>query len=142
MRDWIINHFSLLCVSVITILTPICPLMLSVSFLIIVDLIFGVSRSIKLSGYKSIESRKMRNGTLNKIVLYNLAIITVYVLEKYIIQSGLPVVKITACFIGLIEVKSIDENFTTIFGWSFWGKLRKIILRGTSETKDLIKDIK
>lgn len=141
MRDWIINHFNLLCVSVITILTPICPLMLTVGSLIIIDFIFGISRSIKLYGLESITSRKMSN-TISKMLLYNLVVITVYLLEIHLIQTGLPLAKMAAGLIGLTEAKSIDESFTSIFGWSFWGKLRKIILRGTSETKDLIKDIK
>jgi hypothetical protein len=120
---------------------PVCPLMLTVGALIAIDFIFGISRSIKLYGICSITSRKMSN-TISKILLYNLVIITVYLLEIYLIQTGLPLAKMAAGLIGLTEVLSIDESFKDIFGWSFWGKLRKLILRGTSETKDLIKEVK
>ena len=152
MKEWIcnnihllylsvINHLNLLCVSIITILTPICPLMLTVGFLIVVDFIFGISRSMKLYGFESVTSRKM-SITASKMLLYNLIIITVYILEVNLISTGLPLAKMSAGFIGLMEIKSIDESFTSIFGWSFWSKLKKLVLRGTSETKDIIKDIK
>lgn len=138
MMDWILDNLHLLMLTVVTILTPVCPLLLTVGLLIVVDFLFGIVRSIKLYGFESITSRKMSN-TISKMLLYNLVIITVYFLEVNLIQTGLPLAKMAAGLIGLTEIKSIDESFSSIFGWSFWSKLKKLILRGASETKDIIK---
>ena len=131
-------HF--LFISALAILTTIEPLLLVVGFMIVVEFIFGISRSIKLYGFNSITSRKMGN-TLSKMLLYNLTVISVYLLEQYIIQTGLPLAKLAAGMICLVEIKSIDESFSSLFGWSFWEKIKNIISRGSSTTKDIMDEV-
>ena len=134
MKTFFIN----LLVSLLAILSPVKPLLLTVGFLIIVDFIFGIWRAKKLG--ETITSRKMSN-TLSKMVLYNLAILSVYLLGKYVIDTGLPLEKIAAGLISIIEIKSLDESFQKIFGFSLWQKIAKAINRGSSTTKDILKDI-
>lgn len=124
-----------LLVSCVAILSPIKPLMLTIGFLIMVDFIFAVYKAYKLK--EKITSRKM-GSTIPKIVLYNLSIMSVYFLNKYIFNTDLPLEKIVAGLIAVVEIKSIDESFKQLFGYSFWAKLKKIINRGTSTTKDLL----
>jgi hypothetical protein len=130
----LLSNIYLLLIGAISILTPIKPLLLVVGFLVISDFIFGISRSIKLYGFESIKSNKMSH-TISKILLYNLTIISVYLLETYIIQTGLPLAKLAAGLISLAEIKSLDESFQSLFGWSMWSKLQKLIKRGVSTTK-------
>jgi len=134
----VINHIYLLPVSIVAILAPVEPLCLTTGFLILVDMLFGLWRARK-NGEK-ITSRKMGN-TISKIVLYNVMILSVFILNKYIINTGLPLEKFAAGILGLVELKSIDESWVTIYGWSLWDKIKTIINRGKSTTKDLLEDI-
>lgn len=139
-RDWICDHLLFVAVSILSILSPIKPLMLVVGLLIAVDFIFGITRSVKLYGYQSVTSRKM-SKTISKMLLYNITIISLFAFETYIMQTGIPLAKTAATFIGLIEIKSCDESFKSIFGWSLWDKMMTLITRGTSETKDIIDEV-
>jgi phage-related holin len=122
----------------VAILSPIKTLLLTIGFLIAADFIFGIIRAYTKK--EIISSRKMSN-TIGKILLYNLAIISVYFLDKYLIGSGLHLEKVAAGLIGLTEFKSLDESFKTLFGWSLWDLLKKTIQRGSSTTKEIIDDI-
>lgn len=132
------NHLYLLPVSIIAVLAPVKELCLTTGFLIVVDMIFGLYRA-KKTGEK-ITSRKLGN-TISKVLLYNIMILSVFLLNKYVINTGLPLEKFAAGILGIVELKSIDESWVKIYGWSLWDKIKKIISRGKSTTKDLIEDI-
>lgn len=136
MKTWLINHLSSIIVSIIAVLSPVQPLMLSVGFLIVVDFIFALYRAYRTG--ETITSRKMSN-TIPKIFLYNMAILSLYIVNKYVINSGLPLEKIAAGLISIIEIKSCDESFKVIYGWSLWERVKKILLRGESTTKDFLE---
>jgi phage-related holin len=138
MKTWIITHFSTLLIAIIAILSPIKTLLLPIGFLIVVDFIFGIMRAYKLGEKRT--SRKASN-TISKMVLYGLCVLSVYVLDKYILETGMNVAKIAAAFISLVEIKSILESFETMTGINIWDRLVKIVKRGTSETKDLLDEI-
>jgi len=138
MRTWITTHINSLIIAILAVFTPILPLLLTTGFLIVADFCFGIYRAYKKG--EVITSRKMGN-TISKIVLYNLAILSVYFLDHYVINSGLNLEKIVAGLIGLTEIKSLDESFNTLFGFSIWKKRKKLIQRGSSTTKDLLDDV-
>ena len=135
MKTWIITHFSNLIIATVAILSPVVPLLLTIGFLIVIDFIFGMYRAHKTG--EKITSRKMGN-TISKILLYNLMVISVYFLDHYILKTGLNLEKIAASLIGIVELKSLDESFVKLFGWSIYDKIKKAIQRGTSTTKDII----
>ena len=64
---------------------------------------------------ESIQSAEMRRS-ITKLVVYQIAIISAFVLEKYMLGSLVPVSKIVAGVIGMVEFKSILENVSTIAG--------------------------
>jgi len=132
------NYLYLLPVSIVAVLAPVKPLCLTTGFLILVDMLFGIWRAKKCK--EKITSRKMGN-TISKIVLYNIMVISVYLLNKYVIDTGLPLEKFAAGILGLVELRSIDESWIKIYGWSLWDKIKLLIRRGTSTTKDLMEDI-
>lgn len=137
MKSWLLSQSNNLLLALIAVLSPVKPLLLTVGFLIAVDFIIGLFRAHKTG--EEITSRKMGN-TVSKMLLYNLAILSVYFLDHYILTSGLNLEKIAAGLIAVIEIKSFDESFKTIFGFSIWDKLKKIIKRGASTTKDVIEE--
>lgn len=122
-------------VSLIAIFSPVVPLMLTIGFLIGLDFIVGLYRAWKLK--EQITSRKMGN-TISKMLLYQATILSLYVFEVYILGSTLPVSKIGAGLISVVEIKSIDESVEKMTGTGVWKRIVKIIKRGESETKDFI----
>ena len=133
MKTWICNHISSIFISVIAVLSPIQSLFLTVGFLVVADFLFGLYRAYKIK--EVITSRKMAN-TISKLILYNVMILSVYLSNHYIINTGIPVEKIAAGLIGIVELKSLDESFSTIFGFGVYDKMRDALQRGVSDTKE------
>jgi hypothetical protein len=121
--------------SLYAVFTPIQHLLLVVGFLVVCDFVFALRKAYVLN--ESITSRKMSN-TISKLFLYTLTVIAVFLLEKYVIESSIPITKIVGGLISLVEIKSCDETFKSLFGYSFWDKARLLMKRGTSSTKDLL----
>jgi hypothetical protein len=124
-----------LSVAIISIFTPVTPILLTIGVLIIIDFLVGIYRAFKMK--EQITSRKMGN-TISKMFLYQLTIISLFLFENYILMGILPVTKIGAALISITELKSIDESVEKMTGVGIWKKLVKIIKRGESETKDFI----
>ena len=123
---------TFLLTSLFAVLAPIKPIILTLSFVIICDFIFGIYRAYKCG--ESITSRKM-SQTLPKLFLYNCIIIVLFCVDKYVINTGIGLEKVGATFMIMVELKSCDESFNTIFGYSLWNKLIDTIERGKSITK-------
>ena len=135
MKDFLLT----LVISILSLITPIKPLVFTIGFVIAIDFIFGVYRSWKLDP-KSITSRKMGH-TISKILFYNLSVITVYfVAGIWSSDVGLLAAKATALLIGLTEIKSIDESFQILFGFGFYQKVMDILKRNVNDTKDILQE--
>jgi hypothetical protein len=132
MKDWILRNLNSVLISCVAFLTPIKPLMITIGILVAVDFIFGIYRAWKTK--QEITSRKMSH-TVTKMLLYNLTVISIWAIEKNITGSDIPITKISAGIICLVEFKSIDETFKLLFGFSIWTKMKKALGRGESFTK-------
>lgn len=109
MKEWL-GKVAIACLAV---LAPIQTILLSVGFLITADFITGIWAAHKRK--EQIKSAAMRR-TISKIVIYQMAVITGFLLETYLLSSIFPVSKLVAGVIGLVEFKSILENGNTILG--------------------------
>ncbi|MEM6720346.1 MAG: phage holin family protein [Bacteroidota bacterium] len=123
-------------------LAPIVSIMLTVAFLIIVDFITGTYAAIK----KNIPISSERIGnTISKFFIYNLVVISAFLLEKYIVKE-IPFMRIIAGFIAIAEIKSIMENFNTIYGINPFKALVNLIkkksLTELEETIDVLVNTK
>jgi hypothetical protein len=56
-------------------------------------------------------------------------------IEKYVLQGDVPYSKIIVGVIAMVELKSIDESFKLLFGYSIYDKIKSQIKRGESQTK-------
>lgn len=93
-------------------IAPIASIMLTIGFLIIVDFITGAYASYK----KKIPITSERIGnTISKFFIYNLVVLSAFLLEKYIVKE-IPFQRIITGFIAIAEIKSILENFNKIYG--------------------------
>jgi hypothetical protein len=111
-----------LAVAVVAVLAPIHSLMAAVGFLIAADFITGIVAAHKKG--EKITSRAM-GRTIYKSLGYQLAVISGFALE-FLIPGGLPIAKLAAGAIGLVEMKSLIENVKVITGVDLTGVLNKI----------------
>lgn len=96
-----------------SLLAPIKPMIIACGVLIVADMITGMCAAHKRK--EKIQSAEMRRS-LSKMFVYQIAIISAFVLETYMLQNLVPVSKVVAGVIGMIEFKSILENASTIAG--------------------------
>lgn len=119
----------------IGILAPLNATMIVISLLVLLDLGAGIYKAYK----KSIPISSKRMGhTISKIVFYNIAIISAYLIELYIIGSTVHLTKVVSSVIALVEFKSILENVSEIVGFDLLKKVMEVLKRKYSkeENKD------
>ncbi len=129
--NYMMKYLEALAIAAFSVLLPIKTVLSTVLVLILIDLATGVMASIK-SG-KKITSAGLRR-TISKIVVYEMAIISGFLAEKYLIGDLLPIMKILGGIVGCVELKSILENTNTISGNDLFKML--IDKLGSESTKD------
>lgn len=138
------TKLSLFVFSVLTILTPVQPLVIIAILSIILDTCFGIWRSVKKSGWKSIRSRRLSH-TISKTLLYSGTIVFVFLLEKYVIADilahfisiDLLMTKAFTFFCVYTEIKSINESYFSVTGVNVWDKFIKFAKRSKETLEDL-----
>lgn len=130
MKEWL----QKILLASVAALAPIQAIMLSVGFLIFADLITGIWAALKRG--EKVSSAAMRR-TVSKMVIYQLAVIGAFVLETHLMGGLLPVTKIVAGVIGLVEFKSMLENSSAIVG----GDVFKLIMKKIGSENDKLNDI-
>jgi sugar phosphate permease len=107
------NFLKHVTAALVAILAPAKALLLSVGFLIIADLITGIWAAYKRG--EKIKSSRIRDS-VSKILIYQIAVISAFLVETYMLDSIFPVSKIVAAVIGIVELTSILENANVILG--------------------------
>jgi phage-related holin len=110
--EQIIKFLRPLAVSVAAIFAPIQGLLLATGSLVFIDLITGVIAAHKRGS--PITSAGLRRS-VTKICVYQIAIMTAFLAEKYM-SDVLPFVKMAAGVITLTELTSVLENLNSISG--------------------------
>jgi hypothetical protein len=93
------------------------------------DLVTGIWAALKRG--EKVSSAAMRR-TVSKIFIYQLAVVSGFMLETYILEGILPVAKIVAGVIGMVEFKSILENSNHIVG----GDIFKLVIQKLGSEND------
>jgi hypothetical protein len=122
--------------ALIAVLAPAKALLISVGFLILADLVTGVWAAIKRK--EAIKSSALRR-TISKLVVYQIAVISGFLVETYMLENIFPVSKVVASVIGLVELKSILENANSILGQDLF---KSVVARLGSENDKLKEEIK
>ena len=102
-----------LTMTVIAVLAPAKAVLITVMALSLVDLILGITASLKRG--ERINSRGIRKSVL-KITLYEVMVICAYIVGKELVGPTLPIMNMATTLIGLTELKSIIENLSLIQG--------------------------
>lgn len=129
------NYLFSFLVSLVAVFTPVVPTLLTVGALIMIDFFVGIWRAYKMK--ETITSRKMGN-TISKMFLYQAMVLSIFLLETFILTDILPLTKIAAGLISIVEIKSIDESVEKVTGVGIWKRIVKILRRGESTTKDFL----
>jgi phage-related holin len=98
---------------------PITAAMVGLAVLIFADVITGC-KAAKVRGEEIRSNRLAR--TVSKIIFYSIAIILSRVMEVSF-MDWIPVAKLTAGYIAIVEFKSNMENIATITGVDIWKHL-------------------
>lgn len=122
-------------------LLPIRPLLLLVGVMILVDTITGIWKAKKRK--EEVTSRKL-SKVISKMLLYQLCIITFFLLDKYLLGEfiglftsiDLFLTKVSAIILASIELVSINENFTSITGTSLWKQAKLLLARAKELNED------
>lgn len=113
---------------------PAGPLLISVGFLIFADFVTGI-----WAAYKKGEIITKSSGwrrTVTKMAVYNVAILSGFLLETYMLHELIPISKIVASVIGLVELKSILENSNVILGQDLF----KTVISKLGSDNDKLKE--
>jgi hypothetical protein len=81
---------------------PIKELMLTIGFLVGADMVVGIWKALKLK--QRIRSRRM-SDTITKLLLYQIAIMSGFLIETFIISELIPITKLVATVVAVIEFK-------------------------------------
>jgi len=119
-----------------SIFLPIRELMLTIGFLVGADMVVGIWKALKTG--QQIRSRRM-SDTITKMLLYQLAIVSGFLIEKYIITDILPIAKLIGSVIAIIEFKSIVESIESVTGQNLWTKIKEVIGRKSDDIDNLMK---
>jgi hypothetical protein len=116
---------------------PIKELMLTIGFLVGADMVVGIWKALKLK--QRIRSRRM-SDTITKLLLYQIAIMSGFLIESFIIAELIPITKLVATVIAVIEFKSIIESIESVTGKDLWSRIKTIIGRKSEDITDAMTD--
>lgn len=120
-----------LLMSILVILAPVKPVMITAFILVLADLVTGIWAAQKR--HESITSAGLRR-TITKLLIYQITIVLGFITQQYLTGDLVPLSKIISAFIGLTEMKSITENLNHISGGSL---LKALVERLTAaKTKE------
>lgn len=120
MEKYVFSCLKFFLVSIMAFFAPIYYSLMFVIVLVIVDTITGVMKAGR-KDIKDISSKKLF-AFVPKLIIYLLFVIVAN-FGNNVLDKSIPFVKLAVMGIGWIEVKSIDENFREIFGFSFIDKI-------------------
>ncbi|MFY8170444.1 MAG: phage holin family protein [Candidatus Fonsibacter sp.] len=134
----------LLASSFLAVLSPVKPMIYVALLAIVLDTCFGIWRSVKKNGWRSIRSRRLSH-VISKSLLYCGAILFIFLVEKYIaadllahfISVDLIMTKIVAFFCVAVEIKSINESYESVTGENMLKSLREFVTRAKEEADKL-----
>lgn len=124
-----------LILSIFGVFAPIKGIIITVGIVIVVDLITGILAARKRG--EKITSAAIRR-TVSKILIYQTAILTGFLIETYLTQDLVPITKIVASIIGIVEGKSVFENLNAVSDNKLFSEVLKKL--GSINDKEEKKD--
>jgi peptidoglycan biosynthesis protein MviN/MurJ (putative lipid II flippase) len=143
MKNYLTTHIMIIFKVLLVFFAPIKGIIILVALSTIIDTGFGFWKAKKLK--QDITSKKWRFGFVPKILSYIAAVMLTYASDFFIINELTKMIisveflstKLIALILISIEVKSMDESFVKVKGWSFLEKITGMLRKA----KDIKKEI-
>lgn len=134
------TYIIALSISLLAIFTPIVPFVLLAFAAIILDLYFGIWKTVRLFGYKAIRSRRL-SDTITKTLLYVGGIVMIFLAEKFVLKGvseqytniEFILTKAFTLFCLTTEGKSINESYYAVTGKNLWASFVVFVQRARQE---------
>lgn len=144
MKTVLLKIYGSLLLPLVLFFAPIYVMVFLVGLSTIVDTGFGIWKAKQLG--EEVTSKACRNGLVPKIRSYVLIVLILFTADHYIVNELTKLfidvefvsTKLISLALIAIEVKSIDESFAKVKGYSFIGKLFSN-LRNIKNVKDEFK---
>lgn len=138
------RYINYIVTSVLLLFVPVYGLLISVGAAIVLDTITGIFKSVKLSGWCSIRSRKLSN-VISKMALYEICILLLFVIDKFVLNEFVKhafgfdfmFTKVCAIVLIFVELVSIKENIEETFKIDIWNLLKKTFNRAKEIKSDI-----
>lgn len=113
----------------LSVILGIKPILITMTFLLVVDMITGIIASSKRG--EKITSKKLSN-TITKIFLYNVVIISSFLIQSYVITDFHYLVEIVAGILCIIEFYSLVENMSDITGLNIFNVIKNLLKKNSA----------
>lgn len=125
-----------------TFLMPISGLLFLVGFVIVLDTITGIWKSIK---HKVPVTSRGLSAIASKMLLYQVTVILFYMIDQFILNNiilqffsvELLLTKVLALILVSIEVMSINENYKAVKGLDLWQAMKNLFARAKEIKKEV-----
>jgi len=126
--------------AMLSVLAPVKPMVAIAIMFIWCDMFFGIWRSVKLKGWKSIRSRRL-SSTISKSLLYSGSIVAIFLMEKFVladilgmfVKVDLILTKAFTFFCVMVEIKSINESYYDITGKNILQSFKQFLTRSKQQ---------
>jgi len=143
MKSFIASYYTYFLQALFVFFAPIKGIIILVALSTILDTCFGIWKAKNLK--EKVNSKTFRHGFIPKILSYVSAIMLVYASDYFIVNElikGIVSVeflftKLIALVLMSIEVKSMDESFEKVKGYSFINKAVDLIIKAKNIKKEL-----
>lgn len=119
-----LHYLKLLVLSSVAVLMPIKAVLVAAFVLCLFDLVLGVSAAVRQK--QKITSKGLGRSVV-KLLVYEIAIIAGFIVQKYLIQDSVPLVNLIGGLIGVTELISVLENVNKINGSNLFAGIIKML---------------
>ena len=117
--EWIHSTFIGILAYTVAFFAPVDKYITAIGFIVVLDMVVAIIIAIRQpGGINNIESRKLWR-TVIKFCVYPMAIKGAYFIENTF-SPHVPAVQLVSALIATAEVKSLDEHWEKLFGYSIF----------------------
>ena len=117
--EWIHSTFIGILAYTVAFFAPVDKYITAIGFIILLDMVVAIIIAVRQpGGINNIESRKLWR-TVIKFCVYPMAIKGAYFIENTF-SPHVPAVQLVSALIATAEVKSLDEHWEKLFGYSIF----------------------
>lgn len=117
--EWVHSTFIGIIAYTVAFFAPVDKYITAIGFIVVLDMVVAIIIAVKKpGGISNIESRKLWR-TVIKFCVYPMAIKGAYFIENTF-SPHVPAVQLVSALIATAEVKSLDEHWEKLFGYSIF----------------------